>query len=96
MALLHFIHSLFLKNRPPNQGAVILPMKEQIKAWRRAGKRMGWSIDDNEFEVLEEYFLPYLTDNDRRQGIIGSVLFYGFGDDGRGNSDAVLLDARLL
>jgi hypothetical protein len=89
MALLHFIHSLFLRNSPSSQGAVILPMKEQIKAWRRASKKMGWGIKNNEFEVLEKCFLPYLTDNDRRQGLIGSVLFYGFGDEGRGNSDAV-------
>ena len=89
MALLHYIYSLFLEDSPSNQGAVILPMKEQIKAWRRASKKMGWGIKNNEFEVLERLFLPHLTDNDRRQGFIGPVLFYGFGDDGRGNSDAV-------
>jgi len=90
MALLHFIHSLFLKNSPTGQGAVILPIKEQINAWRRASSKMGWGIDNNELEVLKKLFLPHLTDNDRNQGVSGSVLFYGFGDDGQGNSDAVL------
>jgi hypothetical protein len=90
MALLHFIHRLFLKGSPSNQGTVILPMKVQIKAWRQASKKMGWPIESNEFEIAEKLFSPHLTVNDRRQGYIGTVLFYGFGDDGRGHSDAVL------
>jgi hypothetical protein len=89
MALLHFIHSLFLKESHPNQGVIILSIKEQIKAWRRASTKMGWGINNNEFEELETLFLPHLTDDDQRKGFIGSVLFYGFGDDGQGNSDAV-------
>ena len=40
--------------------------------------------------VLEASLLLPLTDHDRRQGFIGSALFYGFGEDGQGNSDAVL------
>ena len=51
---------------------------------------MGWNIDRNEFEMVEKSFSGHPTVNDPKQGYIGSVLFYGFGDDGRGNSNAVL------
>jgi hypothetical protein len=50
---------------------------------------MGWGIDNKQFEMLEASLPTPLTDHDRRQGFIGSVLFYGFGEDGYGNSDAV-------
>lgn len=90
MSPFRFIHNIFLKGNPQSRSAIIFPMKEQVKAWRRANQKMGWSIDNNEFEMLEKSFPPPLTDNDRMQGFIGSVLFYGFGEDGRGNSDAVL------
>ena len=33
---------------------------------------------------------PALTDEDRSQGLVGTAMFYGFGDDGSGGSDAVL------
>ena len=90
MSPFRFIHNIFLKANAPSRGAIILPMMDQIKAWRRADQKMGWGIDNNEFEMLEKSFPPPLTDNDRMQGFIGSVLFYGFGKDGHGNSDAVL------
>ena len=89
MAPFHFIHNLFLKNSPPGKGAVILPMKEQMKAWRRAAQKMGWSIDNREFEKLDVLPAP-LTDNDRKYGFIGTGLFYGFGEDGHGHANAVL------
>jgi len=90
MPLLHFIHNLFLKGSPLSQGAVILPIKEQIEAWRKANKTMSLGIDIGEFEKIAISSPPRLTDNDRMCGFIGAVLFYGFGDDGRANSDAVL------
>jgi len=90
MSPFRFIHNIFLKGNPQSRGAIIFPMKEQVKAWRRANQKMGWGIDNNEFEMLEKSFPPPLTDNDQMQGFIGSVLFYGFGEDGHGNSDAVL------
>jgi uncharacterized protein YndB with AHSA1/START domain len=89
MAPLGFFHNLFLKGSPQSRGAIILPVKEQIKAWRRADHKMGWSIDNSEFEKLGGSSPP-LTDNDRMCGFIGTVLFYGFGEDGWGNADAVL------
>jgi len=89
MAPFHFIHNLFLKGNAPPRSAVILPMKEQIKAWRRANQKMGWGIDTGEFEKLG-VSSPPLTDDDPMCGFIGTALFYGFGEDGRGHADAVL------
>jgi hypothetical protein len=34
--------------------------------------------------------LPKLTEEDRREGFIGTALFYGFGDDGKGHAEPVL------
>ena len=90
MVPFHFIHNLFLKGNPQDHGAVVFPVKEQIKAWRRADQKMGWGIDNSEFDKLGALLPPPLTDNDRMGGFIGAVLFYGFGKDGRGNADAVL------
>jgi hypothetical protein len=86
----HLVHNLFLRRGRAGRDAVILPVKEQIKAWRRADRKMGWGIDNGEFENLGESMAPPLTDNDRMLGMIGAVLFYGFGEDDRGNADAVL------
>lgn len=90
MAPLGFFHNLFLKRSPQSRGAIIFPVKEQIKAWRRADQKMNWGIDNSEFEKLGGSSPPPLTDNDRMCGFIGTVLFYGFGEDGRGHADAVL------
>jgi hypothetical protein len=90
MAPFHLIHKLFLKRNLQRRGASILSMKEQIKAWRRADQKMGWEIDYCDFEDPGLPSPPPLTDSDRMGGFIGTVLFYGFGEDGRGNSDAVL------
>jgi hypothetical protein len=90
MSPFRFIYSIFLKGNAPSKGAIILPVNQQIKAWRRANRMMRWGIDNNEFEKLTVSLPPQLTDNDQLNGFIGAVLFYGFGDDGCGNSDAVL------
>ena len=90
MSPFRFIHNIFFKGGTPGRDATILRMKEQIKAWRRANQMMGWGIPNNEFEMLSASLPPPLTDNDRMRGFIGSVLFYGFGEDERGNADAVL------
>jgi len=66
----------------------ILTVQEQIKAWRKANLKMGWNITQEEFDKLA--MLPSLADGDVNQGFIGTALFYGFGDDGSGHSDAVL------
>ena len=90
MSPFRFIHHIFLKAQTTIGDASILPMIEQLKAWRRANRMMGWGIEHIEFAKFAESLPPLLTDNDRLNGFIGAVVFYGFGDDGRGNSDAVL------
>ena len=86
MALLWFLN-LFLRFQPLSNG--ILSLAGQTKAWQKANRKMNWSINRSEFEKLDALPPPRLAEEDRAQGFIGSVLFYGFGDDGQGNSDAV-------
>lgn len=76
------------KSRPKTEGDLFLPVQEQINAWRKASRKMDWAITDDEFDTLEAPPLP--GDEDRIQGFTGAVLFYGFGEDDAGNSDAVL------
>ena len=94
MKLLIRIQNIFLKNKSAARSDRVLPMARQLKAWHRANHKIGWGIDNNEFEKLAASLPPNLTDDDRTKGIIGSGLFYGFGDDGRGNADAVLSGKR--
>ena len=51
---------------------------------------MNWGITRDEFERVEASSPQTLNEDDRIQGFIGSALFYGFGNDGYGYSDAVL------
>ena len=89
-----WIQNIFLKNKSAGRDDKVLPMQEQLKAWRKANHKMGWGIKTDEFEGIETLLPLPLTDDDRMQGFIGSVLFYGFGDDGQGNADAVLSGKR--
>jgi hypothetical protein len=88
------LRKIFAKNRPQGRGDPILPLPEQVSAWQRANRKMNWGIHGDEFEKLAALPLPPLTDADRLEGFIGTVLFYGFGDDGRGHAD-VVLSAKL-
>lgn len=83
-----WLRNLYSKGRPKTRRDLILPMQEQVNAWRKASRKMGWEITADEFERLEA--LPSLRDEDRVQGFMGTVLFYGFGEDDAGNADAVL------
>jgi len=94
MSPFRFIHNILLKANAPSREVIILPINQQIKAWQRANRKMGWGIDNNAFEKLSVSLPPQLTDKDRVYGFIGAVLFYGFGDDGQGNADAVLSGKR--
>ena len=76
------------KDRQTGGGTLILPVQEQIKAWHRANRKMSWKIPKAAFDMIEPP--PQLTSEDKEDGFIGAVLSYGFGDDGRGNSDSVL------
>lgn len=49
---------------------------------------MKWRIPDAEWRQLPEPL--ELTEDDLAAGFDGVVLSYGFGDDGSGNSNAVL------
>jgi hypothetical protein len=51
---------------------------------------MAWGIKDVEFAKFAAAPPPVLTDDDRNRGFNGIALFYGFGDDGLGDSDSVL------
>jgi hypothetical protein len=90
MSPFRFVHNLFLKAGAQDPKPKILSTKEQIKNWRRADRKMDWDIGKDEFERLEAFAVPPWTDNGRKHGFMGFAIFYGFGDDGRGNSDAVL------
>lgn len=85
-----WIQNLFLKHKSPIRGDQVLPMEAQIKAWSRANRIMKWGIENHEFEKFAVQLAPHLTNDDQKNGFIGSGLFYGFGDDGQGNADAVL------
>lgn len=89
MAFLWF-RNLFLKPQAQSLENCVLPLAEQIDAWKKANRKMSWRIMQTEFERVKASSPPALTKDDRVWGFNGLVLFYGFGDDGQGNSDAVV------
>lgn len=76
---------LFRKKSPDR---FILDHSTQIKSWKKANEKMGWGIGQEEFNRIGQP--PELTDQDRKDGFVGAVLFYGFGDGGSCHADAVL------
>lgn len=68
-------------------GNIYLPGRRQIRAWRKAAKRMNWRIGNAEFKQIPSP--PHLTDTDLLDGFNGVVLSYGFGSDGNDGSDSV-------
>ena len=76
------------RHRSRKSGEFILPVERQVRAWRRANRRMGWEISDHAFRRLPP--IPVPTPDDRAEGFIGVVLSYGFGQVGDDASDAVL------
>ncbi len=78
----------FLKRWSDGIENAILPADKQIKAWRRANRKRRWNIPSAEFKEIGQP--PPLTSKDVEDGFIGSILSYGFGGDGSGNSDTVL------
>ena len=91
MSTLVWLRKLYSKSQSKGVDNLILPLQDQIKAWRKAVTKMNWEIAQEEFDGIE--IPPLLTEDDYRQGFKGAVLFYGFGDDGCGNADAVLSGA---
>ncbi len=57
---------------------VILEPKTQIRAWRKGNQTMGWGIREDEFDAIGQP--PEMNDKDRKDGFVGVVLSYGFGD----------------
>jgi hypothetical protein len=88
MSPLVWLRSLCSKGQPKKGDELILTLQEQINAWRKANRKMGWGIAPEEFDMPDA--LPKLTDEDRSKGFIGTALFYGFGDDGEGHAEPVL------
>jgi len=88
MRPVRWLSHLFSPEEPEFTGRAILPIKEQIRACRHAGKKMKWAFGEEEFSGLDSP--PSLTDNDLEQGFADIALFYGFGDDSTGHADAVL------
>jgi hypothetical protein len=78
----------FLKTKPKLTSPSILSVPEQIESWRKAVRKMKWTIRKEEFHWIESP--PQITDKDRLDGYIDVVLSYGFGDDGKGNADSIL------
>ena len=88
MSALDWLRNLYSKGQPKKGGELILTLQEQIKAWHKANRKMGWNITQDEFDKQE--IISSSTDSSVKQGFIGTALFYGFGDDGSGSSNAVL------
>ncbi len=76
----------FFPGKSPDR--FILDRDMQIRAWKKANQKMSWGIGQEEFDSIGHP--PEITDKDRKDGFVGAGLFYGFGDDGGGHSDAVL------
>ena len=84
------LRELFLREPPEVDRNPLLPLAIQVKAWRKAIRQMGWPISDEELADLATLPRPELSDEDRRSGLVGTALFYGFGDDGSNGSLPVL------
>ena len=88
MSPLVWLQNLCSKDQPKNNDQSILTVQEQLKAWRNANRKMGWNIPQDEIDNQE--ITSASIESTENQRFIGTALFYGFGDDGSGNSDAVL------
>ena len=86
--MVKWIINRFRSNREGEQQSPFMSRSQQIKSWSKANKKMGWGIPESEFEQCPP--LPPVSTEDKQWGYTGSALFYGFGDDGDGNADAVL------
>jgi len=90
MLLFHRIRDLITERSTSASSSTFRPLEKQIDDWYKANQKMAWGIKEVEFAELDANFSPSLKDNDGLGKFGGSALFYGFGDDGLGNSDAIL------
>lgn len=72
----------------PDPSHPILPIDAQLRAWRKANRRMGWNIPKESFDRLSS--APALSSEEQSQGYIGVILCHGFGGEGGTSSDPVL------
>jgi hypothetical protein len=82
------IINFFSAAKSQDQDRTILPVAQQIDAWKKANEKMSWSIRNHEFSCIKAP--PKITNKDRYDGFIDIILSYGFGDDGQGDADSVL------
>ena len=66
----------------------LLPVNKQIKAWRKADRKMKWGLGEAAFAAIGSP--PGLSSGDLADGFTGVILSHGFGYDGEGHADAVL------
>lgn len=90
MLLFHRIRDLITERSTSASSSTFRPLEKQIDAWYKANQKMAWGIKEVEFAELDANLSPGLKDNDSLGEFGGSALFYGFGDDGLGNADAIL------
>ena len=82
------VKNLFSGKKPKPWPDLVLPMHKQIRRWRIVNRQRRLGIPGEEFAQITS--VPALTDNDLKDGYVGSILSYGFGDNGSGFSDPVL------
>jgi hypothetical protein len=63
MSPLVWLRNLCSKGQPKKEDESILTLQEQIKAWRKANRKMAWGIAPEEFDIFET--IPGLSDDDR-------------------------------
>jgi hypothetical protein len=66
----------------------MVPVERQVRAWRRAGRRMRGRLPNAAFRQIPTP--PDLTPADRADGFTGVILSYGFGASQTEDADAVL------
>jgi hypothetical protein len=87
-----WLHGIFTRAKSEDGEPFFLPAEIQIRAWSKANRKMKWGIERQQFDVIEA---PHrLTDRDEMEGFVGTVLCFGFGDDGTGHADALLSGKR--
>ena len=60
MSPLVWLRNLYSKSQPFKGGELILTLPEQLKAWRKANRKMGWNITQDEFDKQE--IMPSVAD----------------------------------
>lgn len=69
------LKNIFLRQPLNAAGDPMHTSAVQFKAWRKASRRMGWSIGDEEFDAVAQLPLPCITDEDRNQGFWEPLYF---------------------